>query len=150
MQRVRSWAIIAGEWLATGIYSQLFLLLVSWPILLWWGLPISLLALVGNIVFSPIITLFLMLCALLFFTELTGLPNGAFIFLLETLSDWWVGLLGWGSPGFLFKYHCPSVWLLLGMVGSALVVIYSFWGRTRLRAMIYLLLLLVGFTLLLW
>ena len=61
---------------------QLFLSLASLPILVAWGIPFSLATVAGNFLFSPFLTLFLLLSSLIFFTELIFIPNAWLIFFL--------------------------------------------------------------------
>ena len=72
------------------IYLQLFLTLVSLPILSSWGLPLSLLTFIGNVVFSPVLTLFLLLSSLLFFCALLHIPYGLFIWPLQQVTAFWL------------------------------------------------------------
>lgn len=112
------------QWLAQVVWVQLFLTLISLPFLLWWGLPLSLLTLVGNIIFSPVIMVFLFLSTLLFFALLLGLPVGLLIALLEWVSGWWLWMLSFGGPGVLVAIPCPRWWILPLMPLSACVVLF--------------------------
>ena len=62
-------------WLMRTIYVQLYLSLMSSPILIYWGLPVSLASPLGNILFNPLLVVFLFFSSLLFFTELLHIPN---------------------------------------------------------------------------
>jgi hypothetical protein len=97
---------------------QLFITLISWPILLSWGLPISLAGFIGNFIFSPFLMLFLLLSALIFFSELCGLPNTSFIALLELLTSWWLKLIMLGSRSWLIAFAKPSLIVFLALLAS--------------------------------
>lgn len=102
----------ARKWmrsLITFLHVQLFITLISMPILLYWGMPLSLLSFAGNFLFSPILTIFLLLCSLIFFCGLLGIPAGIFIFLLEKLSHYWVLLMQMPSHGALVALPKPPL-----------------------------------------
>ncbi len=81
------------NWLLKALQLQFFLTLISLPLLIWWGLPLSLLSVVGNLIFNPLITLFLFLASLTFFTELLHIPNGLLCSALEHTSSLWLALI---------------------------------------------------------
>jgi len=87
---IKSILIRIGYWIAQSLRMQLYITLISLPILVAWGLPLSLLSAVGNILFAPFITLFLVVSSLIFFAEIFSLPNGLFICFLEKVYYWWM------------------------------------------------------------
>ena len=89
----------------TYLRLQLFLTLCSWPILLHWGLPLSYASILGNLIFTPFLTLYLFLSSLLFFSELLHIPNGTVCLLLESLTTVWLFFLDFGKRSWLF--FCP-------------------------------------------
>ncbi len=82
---------------------QCFLSLVSLPIIVAWGLPFSIMTAVGNFIFSPFITAFLLCASLIFFTELFRIPNGFLIILLEWITQSWLYVLSFGSKTWLIS-----------------------------------------------
>jgi hypothetical protein len=76
-------------YLINALYIQLFMMLISLPLFCTWGLPLSLLSPVGNSIFVPFITMFLLTSSLILFTTLLDIPNSLFIFLLEQLTKIW-------------------------------------------------------------
>lgn len=80
---------------------QCFLTLVSLPIVVAWGLSFSLMTAVGNFIFSPFITAFLLCSSLIFFSELLHIPNGYLIVLLEWITKSWLYILSFGSKQWL-------------------------------------------------
>ena len=102
---------------------QLFITCISLPILIWWGLPVSLLSPLGNLFFSPFLTAFLTIASLLFFTELLCIPNGFFAWLLDGITTIWLKLLAWHPPGMLHAFAQPPLWILLLPPIAALIII---------------------------
>ena len=81
---------------------QFFLSLASLPLLIAWGLPFSLMSVIGNLIFTPFLSLFLLLSCILFFFELLSLPTGLLIALLEKLFSFWMYCLSFGSTRWLY------------------------------------------------
>jgi len=115
---------MSAHFLEQYIHVQLFISVISLPILIWWGLPFSLMSLVGNLLFSPIIITFLSLSCLIFITELVFLPNYYFIWLLEKTTTIMTTLLGYGSKKWLYAFpSAPSfVLALFSLITIALLL----------------------------
>lgn len=94
------------------VQLQLFLSLATLPILVSWGLPLSAMSPVGNFVFSPFLSIFLLCASLIFFAELLYIPNNWLIFCLEKITNWWIYCLSFGSKSWLIGFYKPSVWIL--------------------------------------
>ena len=96
----------------------------SLPILVYWGMPISLMTVVGNFIFTPFLSVFLLLSSLLFFTELFFIPNQ----LLVTLLDWqvttWNRLLSYSSKSWLIAFAKPSQ-LLVGLFAILALLVFT-------------------------
>ncbi|MBD3231675.1 hypothetical protein GF322_03355 [Candidatus Dependentiae bacterium] len=104
------------------VQIQLFIIIISLPILIAWGLPISKLSLLGNLIFLPFLTMFLILSSLLFFTQILNIPNDRLIYCFEKLVQLWQyflnlsfdsWLFGFSEPNFLFLILIPLVVLII-------------------------------------
>lgn len=105
-------------------YIQLVMSIYSMIIVVFWGIPFCPLSFLGNIFFSPVLTVFLGLCSLLFFTELCLIPNGYIIYLLETLSSWWIYILQLGSTtAYNITFAKPSYLLVITIAYATFFVI---------------------------
>ncbi len=100
-------------WFVRGVQLQLYLTLMSAPILVYWGLPISLASPLGNLLFHPLLTLFLFLSSLVFFCHVFHMPHGAFTYGLEKTSTLFHVLLGYGRGGWLVGLPQPPTYLLV-------------------------------------
>ena len=130
------------------LFLQLFLTLCSWPLLLAWGLPLSYASILGNLIFTPFLTLFLLFSSLIFFCELVYLPSSFFAFLLEITSSCWTKLLLISSRSWLFAYPLPSIFFsFLITLGAGTLLHYT--CRSQLKKSAALLVLLVFVSLLL-
>jgi hypothetical protein len=126
--RIIDHLVILGErakiWLTTLIFAQLFLTAFSLPLVVWWGLPISLLTILGNIIFNPCIILFLACSLCLFFCELFSLPSFPFAWCLERLTDAWLWLIAQGTRHALIALPKPHGCLLILMACIPLWIMY--------------------------
>lgn len=106
------------------VHLQLFITLISMPILLSWGMPLSLLTFAGNFLFSPILTAFLLLSSLIFFCEILHVPNGILIWALEHVTHWWLWLMQWGNHSFLIPFVMPSIAVLIIIFLCTLAILH--------------------------
>lgn len=131
-----------SAWLLSAIELQLFITCVSMPILVHWGLPLSLMTVPGNLLFAPILTLFLLLSSIIFFAELLHIPNGLSIKFLEYLSFGWEWVMSHGSNSWLFGMPQFPVWIT-AMLCTAPFIIICLRGLTQ-RTRIALLALVIS------
>ena len=101
---------------------QLFISLASFPILVAWGLPVSIMTAVGNLFFSPFLTAFLLCASLIFFTECLYIPNGWLCTLLEKITDFWLWCLSWGQKSWLIGFYKPSYFVLITIIVIAFLI----------------------------
>lgn len=93
------------SWIISFLHIQLIITLFSLPIFIMWGLPVSILALLGNLIFSPLLALFIALCCLITFCELLQIPHSLADQCLEFVGKFWYKLLSLSSPQWLTG--CP-------------------------------------------
>lgn len=127
---------------------QLFLTLCSWPILLWWGLPLSAASIIGNFIFVPFLTLFLVLSSFIFFCELLFIPSILFSYPLEWLTISWVWLLSMGKRSWLISCPLPPYGIALLVPLTACLVIHHKKIITPAKSCLALFLLLLSWFLL--
>lgn len=131
IDRLKSYGHAVSDWFIKILFAQLFLTTFSLPILLWWGLPLSGLTVIGNIIFNPCIGLFLFFSTLLFFCELVYLPSWPLVFALEKLSDVWLWLVAQGSRHALIALPRPGTFVLLAIAAISLCIMYHFCHRQK-------------------
>jgi len=118
----QKWAELARRsWQSALCYLQLnlFLTLVSFPVLVAWGLPISLLSLLGNFFFGPVLGFFLFISSLVLFCQLCGIPCDLGVWVLEQIVQWWTWIMSFaGAHTWSYAFACPAWWalVLLGLV----------------------------------
>jgi hypothetical protein len=107
------------------LQTQLLLTVISIPILVGSGLPLSIMTIVGNFVFSQVLIIFLVVSSLFFFTQLLHVPNEWIVFVLEKLTDTWDTVLNLGSQDWLLGFAQPSFWFLLSMPIATFFILQS-------------------------
>jgi len=130
-------------WLLRFLQIQLFITTMSLPVLVWWGLPISLLSPLGNLLFLPFLTVFLMLCSIIFFLEIAALPNGWFIYILEIVTSWWDKALTLGTgTQYLVGFSKPPLLFVLLIPLTSLFIVQNRYTKQLHRSILALTLLL--------
>lgn len=99
-------------YLSNFLQAQLIVTIAAIPILVNWGLSISLMTFIGNLLFSPILTIFLMLSSLVFFTQLLHLPNAWLVAIMDWFTQTWAHILAYGCPSWLIEFCRPPTVLL--------------------------------------
>lgn len=88
---------------------QLLISIVILPILIAWGLPISIMTIAGNLIFAHFLTAFIFISTLLFTSDLLGIPNSLVALSLEWITQIWHYILSYGSAHWLIGF---SSWIL--------------------------------------
>ncbi len=121
---------------------HLFITLLSIPIIVAWGLPFSWLSPLGNFLFSPLLSLFLLFSSLAFFAHLLALPHGLLDWFLEQITACWYWLLKVAPTNSLYGFCRPPLWLLLLIAIISLASIMHPLMRTPSRRLLGLTILL--------
>ncbi len=100
------------KWLLYFAYTQAVVTLVALPVLVSWGLGMSTMTFVGNLVFTPLLSAFLLTSSLIFCSELLSIPNGYLIICLEHITTWWYWLLSLGKISWIIYFAKPPTWTL--------------------------------------
>ncbi len=93
------------SWVIAYIDLHLFITAISIPVLSHWGMPVSMLTIVGNFLFAPFCSLFLWLSAIIYMTELMYIPNQSIIDVLDMLRRAWEYCLTFGSARWLVAFR---------------------------------------------
>lgn len=122
-----------GTFIAQFLYVQLFITLISLPILVAWGMPFSLLTFVGNLVFNQVLLLFLLLSSVIFFGHILQVPTGWAVYLLEKITSWWLWFMDQVGNEWLVALPAPPWYILIAMGLSALAVCHLRSIRSALK-----------------
>lgn len=117
----------ARNFLINYVEVHCVIMCVSLPCCVAWGLPISIMSIVGNLLIGPCITLFLIISTILFISELLFIPNHYVVNLLEFQSSLIHFFLAQGSKGWLIALPNISVYSALL---SSLCIIFIYWYKS--------------------
>lgn len=122
------------------IELQLLISVVILPILIAWGLPISIMTIIGNLIFAQFLTAFIFISALLFTCDLLGIPNAYIIIALEWVTNAWYYLLSFGSVHWLVGYPAQLFLLsfMLACIACSLYIRKFFTQQQRILILIIL------------
>ena len=109
---------------------QLLISVVILPILIAWGLPISTMSIVGNLIFAQFLTAFIFVSALLFTSDLLGIPNNLIALALEWITQVWHYFLSFGSAHWLIGF---ASWIFPISAACAIIAcgLYYFKNRSQ-------------------
>lgn len=113
------------------LLTQLCVTLISWPLMLSWGIPVALLSPVGNMIFNPFVVFFLALSALITGAEICHLPHGFLCLLLEWLTTAWIWLIDLIPPTYVLTLKKPP--LVLALIAPIVTVAVMHSRRIRGR-----------------
>lgn len=101
---------------------QILISLVILPMLIAWGLPISAMSILGNLIFGQFLTVFIFISALVLSTDLLGIPNYYIMQALEWVTSAWYYVLSYGQACWLvgFSSWMFPISLLLAIIGCSL------------------------------
>ncbi len=111
-------------YLSNFLQTQLIVTIAAVPILVNWGLSLSLMTFAGNLLFSPILTIFLILSSLVFFTQLLHIPNYFLIVTLDWFTQTWDNILAHGSQDWLIEFCRPPVFFLFAIPIVTVVILH--------------------------
>jgi hypothetical protein len=85
---------------------------MSLPILLGWGLPVSVVSWFATPLFAPLFSLFLLCSTLIFFSYFFMLPTWPIVFVMEKVCFLWLTILSWYKPWWLIGFCVPHPLIL--------------------------------------
>lgn len=111
---------------------QLFINLIAWPLFLGWGIPVTPLSIIGNLIFTPFLTGFLILSSLITLCNLFYLPDIFLIYPLEWLTKSWLMLTNYPVPNCMITFVEPPLLLALcAPVGATLIILHHFFATNE-------------------
>ncbi len=137
-------------WLMRALYLQSALLALSFPLILYWGLPFSYLTYLGNIIFTPFLVAFLLVSSLIFFCELCHIPNTLFIIILEKIQTIWRSLVSWSNEKVLLELPAPPTICLIALFLCTVCILYYRTSSTKKSLILCTMMIFTSITLRSW
>lgn len=122
LQKIRIWRLHCCTYAIKTLYVQLFMTIISFPILVWWGIPISTYSLISTTLFTPFLLCFLFLSSLFFFCHLFYIPTYFIALCLEAVSSFWISVITCKSGPLLIGFCKPPIILLITLIAATLFI----------------------------
>lgn len=90
---------------------QFVISLMSLPLLIIWGIPISIMSPLANFIFTPLLILFLWISCMATTCSLVGSSCTIFERILDAITNLWLHLLSFSRPEWLLGFPCNMLWL---------------------------------------
>lgn len=120
---IKKISLYFSRWFYAFLELQLVISLMSLPILTYWGLPISYMSPLANMIFTPLLILFLWISCLFSICALTHMPCSWFVYALDYITSLWNYLLSLGRPEWLIGFSHQTIWVSLL---SCIIVFYLY------------------------
>lgn len=104
---------------------QFVISLMSLPLLISWGIPISIMSPLANFIFTPLLIVFLWCSCLATVCTLTGTPCTIFERALESIAHLWLHLLSFSRPEWLIGFPASMLWLSI-IICVFIVALYTY------------------------
>lgn len=112
---------------------QLVITLMSLPILIHWGLPISYMSPISNLIFTPLLILFLWISCLFAFCALLHIPCTPFAWMLDNITNLWMWMLSFAKPSWLIGFSYPMIWIAT-IICLCIILLYFYQRPTTKQA----------------
>ncbi|MBM17768.1 MAG: hypothetical protein CL947_01710 [Epsilonproteobacteria bacterium] len=135
------------NWFAVFLELQLVISLLSLPVLIHWGLAISYMAPIANLIFTPLLVMFLWCSCLIVLCSLIQLPCSWLVTIINYITKVWHYLLSFANPNWLIGFSEHTITLSI-CIALFIVGFYSKVNPKRNHAIITLIiccLVIMGF-----
>lgn len=116
---------------------QFVISLMSLPLLILWGIPISIMSPLANLIFTPLLILFLWISCLASICIITHIPCNVFEIILNKITDLWLYLLTFSKPTWLVGFPIKMLYLSL-IIFITIALWYIFIRPTQKTTVIFL------------
>ena len=99
----------ASSWFLSFLELQLVVSLLSLPLLTYWGLPVSYIGPLANIIFTPVLIAFLWISCIFALCTFMQLPCSIPVCLMNYIAHLWHYLLSLGQPAMLVGFSHQSL-----------------------------------------
>lgn len=137
------------NYLANFIELQLVITLMSLPILISWGLPISYMSLISNLVFTPLLILFLWVSCIFAVCALLHIPCSFFAKMLDHITNIWMWMLSFSKPSWILGFSYQTIWMAI-IICLCIITLYTYKKPTNKQAVCILFFLCSCMLLLRW
>ncbi len=102
---------IVKNYILSFLELQFVISLMSLPLLIVWGIPISIMSPLANFIFTPLLILFLWISCLASICIIAHIPCNIFESILNSLTNFWLYLLSFSKPTWLIGFPIKMLYL---------------------------------------
>lgn len=128
---------ITQNYILSFLELQLVISLMSLPILIAWGIPVSIMSLVANFIFTPLLILFLWVSSLATICIITKIPCTFFEIILNKLTEFWLYLLSFSKPSWLIGFPIKMIFVSI-IIFIAVVIWYVLVRPSQKKTVLFL------------
>jgi hypothetical protein len=128
---------LAKNYILSFLELQFVISLMSLPLLIVWGIPISIMSPLANFIFTPLLILFLWVSCLASICIIAKIPCSFFEIILNNLTDFWIYLLSFSKPTWLIGFPIKMIYLSL-IIFIAIIVWYVLIRPTQKITVVFL------------
>jgi len=125
------------NYLVTFLELQFVISLMSLPILILWGIPISIMSPLANLIFTPLLILFLWISCLASICIILHIPCLFLEKMLNGITDLWLYLLSFSKPTWLVGFPISMVYISIA-VSAIIVLWYIFVNKNQKTTVVFL------------
>ncbi|MBI2353196.1 hypothetical protein HYV11_03090 [Candidatus Dependentiae bacterium] len=125
------------DWLIAFLELQFIISIISLPILIHWGLAVSFMLPIANLIFTPLLSLFLWVSCLFALCNIMQLPCSFIVTILDGLAHCWHYLLSFATPQWLIGFDTFMIWPAI-TIAIFLFFLYSFFYPTKYKSLLIL------------
>ena len=123
--------------LITTFELQLLMFILLLPVFIWWGIPYSQYAFIGNVIFLPFLWIFLILSLGNVTLEFLHIPNNWPIFIQNKATDLWIWTLEYGQASWFWCFH-HKIFILSILITAIIFYVYTFKNYTMYQRLFFL------------
>lgn len=136
---IKKFKEVVKKYLLNFFELQLVITLMSLPILITWGIPISYMSPVSNLLFTPLLIGFLWTSALFSICALLYIPCKPLVWILDQITNLWMWLLSFAKSSWLIGFSHEMLGISI-TICIGIVILYSLYKPTSKQAISVLLL----------
>ncbi|MBP9764727.1 hypothetical protein KBD08_00135 [Candidatus Babeliales bacterium] len=116
---------VVSQYIVNFFELQFIITLMSLPILICWGIPISIMAPIANFIFTPLLILFLWCSCFATIIALMGYCDSIFDTMLHGITHIWLSILSYGHPSWLIGFPTSMLPLSI-LIFLSIIMLYTY------------------------
>ncbi len=125
------------DWFLSFLELQLIISLISLPVIIHWGLAISYMVPLANLIFTPLLALFLWCSCIFALCSILHIPCTWLVIILDWLAYIWHYLLSFAKPDWLIGFKYQMIWPAT-IIATGIICAYTLFYPSKYRSLLLL------------